>query len=116
MTENHHRKHIIPQNVFYAKFFKNIFFSLLIILGSLAIGVFGYHYAAKLSWLDSLLNASMILTGMGQIDALPNDSAKWFASFYAIYSGVVFLTTIAITFAPLIHRFFHIFHLDEGGK
>ena len=82
---------------------------------SLGIGILGYHYTNNLSWLDSLLNASMILTGMGPIDPLINDGAKWFASFYSIFSGVVFLSIVAVFLAPIVHRFLHKFHLDDDN-
>ena len=83
-----------------------------IILVSLAIGILGYHYLEGQSWIDSLLNASMILTGMGPVDPLKTTSAKLFATFYSLYSGVAFLTMMAILMAPLLHRFLHKFHLD----
>lgn len=79
---------------------------------SLAIGVVGYHVTAGLSWIDALLNASMILTGMGPVDPLPNTASKVFASAYALFSGVAFLTIVAVMLAPLVHRFLHRFHLE----
>ena len=82
----------------------------------MGIGVLGYHYFNELSWLDSLLNASMILTGMGPIDAMKNDGAKWFASIYAIFSGVAFLSTVAVFLSPIVHRFLHRLHLDEDKE
>ena len=72
----------------------------------------GYHYFAKLAWLDSFLNASMILTGMGPIDPMPNESSKIFAGCYALFSGIAFLSIVAVLFAPILHRLFHIFHLE----
>jgi hypothetical protein len=79
---------------------------------SLAIGVAGYHWIAGLSWLDAFLNASMILTGMGPVDRLDSAAAKLFASAYALFSGVAFLTMAAVLFAPLVHRMLHRLHLD----
>jgi hypothetical protein len=79
----------------------------------LGIGVLGYHYINDLPWMDALLNASMILTGMGPIDAMKTDAAKLFASFYSIFSGVVFLSTVAVFLAPIAHRFLHKLHVDE---
>jgi hypothetical protein len=64
----------------------------------LSLGILGYHFFAGLPWLDSLLNASMILTGMGPVNPVTTVAGKLFASFYALYSGVVFLTTIALFF------------------
>jgi hypothetical protein len=87
--------------------------SLLLIIVSLLIGMLGYHYLNGLSWLDALVNASMILTGMGPVDPLTNDAAKWFASAYAIFSGVAFLSIIAVLLAPAVHRFLHKLHIEE---
>jgi hypothetical protein len=81
---------------------------------SLAVGVVGYHYLGELSWVDALLNAAMILGGMGPVDPLRSVAAKLFASFYALFSGVVFLATAAILMAPLVHRLLHRFHLESG--
>ncbi|MHB9081979.1 MAG: hypothetical protein ACYC3X_31325 [Pirellulaceae bacterium] len=89
-----------------------------IIVGSLFVGSAGYHYFGDLPWIDSLLNASMILAGMGPVDPLKTDSAKLFASFYALYSGVAFLAIMAVLTAPLLHRLLHKFHMEisEGER
>ena len=82
---------------------------------SLAVGVFGYMRFAGLGFVDAFLNASMILGGMGPVDALRNDSAKMFASFYALYSGIALLGTIAVILTPVMHRMLHALHLSEKG-
>ncbi len=84
-----------------------------LIAGALAIGVLGYHFIAHLRWIDALLNAAMILGGMGPVDPVPNDAAKLFASAYALFAGAVFLVAIGILVSPLVHRALHRFHLDE---
>ena len=86
------------------------------ILFSLLIGILGYHYFESLSWIDSLLNASMILGGMGPVDALKTNSGKIFASFYALYSGIILLASVGLLAAPLVHRFLHRFHLEIEGE
>ena len=83
-----------------------------IILFSLAIGILGYHYIESLSWIDALLNASMILGGMGPVDELHTGAGKLFASFYALYSGIILLASVGILMTPIFHRFLHRFHLD----
>jgi hypothetical protein len=83
---------------------------------SLGIGVWGYEHYAGFSRVDAFLNASMILGGMGPVGDLPNDDAKWFASFYALYSGIALLTTVAVLLAPLVHRLLHLLHLDDEEK
>src|ERR1700733_5290236 len=99
-------KHLknLPHPKHYAtKLFKNALAGIFIISVSLWIGTVGYHHYFKLRWVDSLYNASMILAGMGPVDAAINDDGKVFASFYAIYSGVTFLTSVAIILGPVVH-------------
>src|SRR5689334_21896773 len=91
--------------VFYGRIIRFLTYAFLVIIISLLIGICGYHFYGNLGWIDSLVNASMILTGMGPVDRLQSTGGKIFESFYAIYSGVVFLSTIAVLIAPLIHRF-----------
>jgi hypothetical protein len=83
-----------------------------IIAGSLVMGMLGYHFLEKLSWIDSLLNAAMILGGMGPVNALITTGGKIFASFYALYSGIIFLVSVGVILAPLYHRFLHRFHME----
>ncbi len=88
----------------------------LLILFSLAIGILGYHYFESLSWVDSLLNASMILGGMGPVDTIHTTGGKIFASFYALFSGIILLASVGILAAPLFHRVLHRFHLEIEGE
>jgi len=90
--------------------------SLAIVAGSLAFGVLGYHFLAGLPWIDALVNAAMLLGGMGPVDALHTPAGKLFASFFALYSGIVFLVAAGLLIAPVFHRFLHHFHVEvEGG-
>ena len=89
---------------------------MLFLIASLAIGILGYHYFMGLGFADSLINASMILSGMGPVDHADTDAAKIFASFYAIYSGIAFISSMAFLFIPILHRFLHKFHLDIQEK
>ena len=79
---------------------------------SLAIGIIGYHYLVGLTWVDSILNASMILGGMGPVNPIDSEGGKLFASFYALFAGVIFLVVAGIIIAPLAHRLLHRLHLD----
>ena len=79
---------------------------------SLGIGVMGYHVMAGLDWVDALLNASMILTGMGPVSPLTTSGAKLFASAYALFSGVIFIASAGVAVGPVAHRFLHRFHLE----
>jgi hypothetical protein len=94
---------------------RHIALAVAILIFSLGLGTTGYHYLARLDWIDALLNASMILTGMGPVDTLHTSTAKLFASFYALFSGVVFLGIASVLVAPFAHRILHRFHLEESS-
>jgi hypothetical protein len=87
-------------------------FAMGLISASLGIGIVGYHYLADLNFIDSLHMSSLILTGMGPVVEMKTDAAKLFSSFYALYSGVAFLTISAIFFAPIFHRVLHILQVE----
>jgi hypothetical protein len=110
----HKSREIISVKYFIRRQFAFLFYAFVVISFSLFIGMAGYHYFGELNWIDSLLNASMILTGMGPVNLLNTDAAKLFASFYSLYSGVVFLTTIAMLLAPAVHRIMHILHIENN--
>jgi hypothetical protein len=80
---------------------------------ALFLGMLGYHELDGLSWIDSLVNASMILGGMGPVDPLRNNAAKIFASFYALFSGLFFIAILGMLLAPFAHRLMHRLHFDE---
>ena len=80
---------------------------------ALAIGMAGYHWIAGFGWVDSFLNASMILGGMGPIGDLPNDAAKIFAGFYALFAGLFFIAMLGLLLAPFLHRLAHHLHIDD---
>jgi len=100
-----------------AKFTKRVIrhfaLALLVIAVGLGVGVLGYHFLGKLNWIDSLLNASMILAGMGPVDTLHSSAVKIFASCYALFSGLAFIGIASVIIAPFAHRILHRFNLDK---
>ena len=80
---------------------------------ALGVGVVGYHYLGDLPWIDALLNASMILGGMGPVDLINSSAGKLFASFYALFSGLLFIGVASLLIAPFVHRVMHRMHLDD---
>lgn len=111
----HRSEQIISKARFHKRVRKYTFFAFSLIGISWFIGALGYHFltAPHLSWVDSFYNAAMILGGMGPVAILDNAPAKIFASIYALFSGITFLSATSIFFAPFVHRFFHILHVDE---
>ena len=107
----HHRQPLLPVSLFIRRLIGSFLVALAFIALSLLIGAVGYHLTEGLPWLDATLNASMILGGMGPVDVLRTTAGKLFATFYALFSGIAFLTIAAILLAPIIHRFLHKFHV-----
>lgn len=109
----YHRQPLAKRSVFAKRLALNGIVGLILLLFSLGIGIAGYHFLEGLSWIDFLLNASMILGGMGPVAPLQTVAGKIFASFYALYSGVALLASVGILATPIFHRFMHHFHLAE---
>ena len=109
-----HRTHpLLSRAKFMRRVGRHLLLALFVVSIALGIGVFGYHFIAHLAWIDSLLNASMILGGMGPVDPLKTDCAKLFASFYALFSGLAFVGIVSLLLAPFVHRLLHRFHAEE---
>ena len=112
MFFEHHTQPLATQAEFVRRMLRFGLVTAGIILFSLGIGILGYHYLESLSWIDALLNASMILGGMGPVNNLQTNAGKIFASFYALYSGIILLASVGILITPVFHRFLHRFHLE----
>jgi hypothetical protein len=87
--------------------------TLALVFTTLFLGMAGYHFLENLSWVDSYVNAAMILGGMGPVAELHTTGGKLFAGTYALFAGLVFLLGIGVILAPIVHRTMHRFHLDE---
>ena len=112
-TYESRKQPIAPLTIFYRRILKNILIATGILAFCLLIGIFGYHYIADAPWIDAIHNASMILSGMGPVVEIKTNVGKWFSSFYALFSGVVFITNIGIILAPAMHRLFHRLHVED---
>jgi hypothetical protein len=106
-------KKLLPLALFLRRVLLYFSYALILIIFSTGIGTVGYRYFGNLSWVDSFYNACMILTGMGPVNIMETNTAKLFASFYALFSGIAFLSTIAVFLAPIAHRFMHVLHIKE---
>ena len=111
MYENRSRP-LLSRKKFYHRMARSMTLALALIGGSLLIGMAGYHEFEHMGWIDSFANASMILSGMGPLGELKTTTGKIFAGCYALFSGVAFLTSVGVVFAPVYHRFLHKFHLE----
>ncbi|MCL5996463.1 MAG: hypothetical protein M1546_10485 [Chloroflexi bacterium] len=107
-----HDQPLLSRRRFIRRQLRHAAFALGLVTLSLAIGMLGYHFLAHLPWIDSFLNASMILTGMGPVDRMETPVAKLFAGCYALFAGLIFLVSTGVLFIPLLHRLFHHFHLE----
>ena len=109
----HRTQHLLSRAAFARRVARHVILALFVVGFGLGIGVVGYHYLAELPWLDALLNASMILSGMGPVDPLHKPIAKLFASFYALFSGLAFIAVASVLVLPFAHRILHRLHLDK---
>lgn len=109
----HKNSPILSKADFFKRQLKFLGYAFFLLAFSLGLGMTGYRIATGMGWVDAFYNASMILTGMGPVDTMPTQGAKIFGGSYALFSGIVFLTTVAVMFAPLIHRLLHLMHIEE---
>ncbi len=115
MFEHRHEK-LLPRRLFLRRLARYALISLGIILVSLVFGMIGYRVIEGFSWVDSFLNAAMLMGGMGPVGVLHTDAGKVFAGIYALYCGFVVLVAIGIFAAPIFHRFLHHFHLESEHR
>ncbi len=114
MYERRHQR-LAPLGVFIRRIVSSLGIALGMIAVALSIGISGYHWIAGFNWIDSLLESSMILAGMGPVNSLTTDGAKLFASLYALFSGLVFIGIMGVVLTPAAHRLLHKFHLESNG-
>jgi len=91
-------------------------FAAAMVLGALLIGVLGYRFLNKESWVDAFVDAAMILGGMGPVAKLDGDPAKIFAGCYALFSGLVFIGSAAVLVAPWLHGLLHRLHAEPDDE
>ena len=108
----HRHETLLPFPLFLRRVARWTALAIAVIFVSLAVGVCGYHYLDGFSWVDSLLNASMILAGMGPVDPLKTNAGKIFASAYALYSGLALIAVVGLMLTPILHRVLHQFHME----
>lgn len=104
---------LVSRTLFIRRIRTSLLYSIIIISFSLLIGTLGYHAFSDCTWIDAFHNASMILSGMGPVITIQNFSGKVFSSFYALFSGLVFITNLGVLLAPLLHRILHHFHIED---
>jgi hypothetical protein len=109
----HHSERLLPARDFVIRMIRHGGLILMVLAVSLVAGIVGYHYLARMSWVDSFLNASMILGGMGPVGELPDATAKIFAGCYALYSGIILIVIAGIMIAPIAHRLLHKLHAED---
>jgi len=109
----HRTEPLLATQAFIRRVIISFLFGIVLILLSLAVGMTGYHVFEHLEWIDSFANASMLLSGMGPLEQPQTEAGKIFAGIYALYSGLAVILIAGITFAPIVHRFLHKFHLEN---
>ena len=109
----HFSRPLAHRRVFLWRLGANLLVALVVILASLFAGMLIYHVAAGMSWVDSFLNAAMILSGEGPMGPIDGTAAKILAGLYAIYSGVLLIVLTGLVLAPVFHRVLHGLHVED---
>ncbi|NBV45139.1 MAG: hypothetical protein EBR86_05730 [Planctomycetia bacterium] len=109
----HRSQPLLPAQGFLRRVLLYVGLSTAMIAAALGVGVVGYRWFGGLDWIDALVNASMILGGMGPVDRMTTHAGKLFTSFYALFSGLLFIGAASVVLAPFVHRVLHRLHLDE---
>ena len=109
----HRTDPVLPRHRFFVRVAAFLGLSAALVIVALGIGVLGYHYLGGLRWIDALVNASMILGGMGPVDQITSDAGKLFASAYALFSGLLFIGAASLLLTPFVHRIMHKLHIEE---
>ncbi len=112
----HKSNPLLPRKAFILRLQRCVLLSVAISLVTLAIGMSGYHFLERMSWVDAFANASMILAGMGPFGSMNTSAGKIFAGCYALFCGLIFVTVVTLILAPIFHRALHKFHLEVHGK
>ncbi len=112
MIYEHKHEPLLGRTAFLARVARHGGVALMITLVSLLVGTLGYHGLAAQSWIDSFLNAAMLMGGMGPVGDIGPTAGKLFAAFFALYAGFVFIVVAGLLIAPLFHRILHRFHLE----
>jgi TM2 domain-containing membrane protein YozV len=105
-----HKDPLISWARFFLRMLRSALCGIALITIALLIGMLGYHHFEHMSWLDAFVNAAMIRSGMGPLTELHSDGGKYFAGYYALFSGFTFAAALGLFFAPLAHRLLHAFH------
>lgn len=109
----HRTAPLLPRHHFLRRVLCYVAAATVLIGAALGVGVLGYHHLGGLPWIDALVNASMILGGMGPVDPIASTAGKLFTSFYALFSGLLFIGVASLLLAPFVHRVMHKLHLDD---
>lgn len=112
LTYEHLGEPLLPRRKFLYRIWQHFLVALAVVVVSMLIGMVGYHWLARFSWIDSFLNSAMLLGGMGPVGDIPTESGKLFAGFYALYSGLVLIVSAGVLLTPVLHRLMHHLHLE----
>src|SRR5437899_3040478 len=115
MYEQRHQP-LISKRLYYRRLLGHFCFAVAIVAAAWGIGIIGYRFVGGLAWDDAMVNAAMILGGMGPIDKIDKFPGKLFASFYALFSGLIFVVLFCVLLAPVLYRLLHRFHLEKSQE
>ncbi len=106
MAKIHPQKDSDPIHSFVRHFLRNLVLGSAILILILFIGLIGYRYFENTGWIDSYVNAAMIVSGVGTLTDPKTTEGKIFVGTYSILGSASFLLVVAVVFSPVIHWLF----------
>jgi hypothetical protein len=120
MPWEHRSEPLAPGHIFAGRMARQILLVAGIVGTALAIGIVGYMIVSKgtenLTFIDSFLEASMLLSGAGPLytERTSSNALKIFSSLYSLFGALIVISSVGILASPIVHRVLHRLHLERG--
>lgn len=105
-------ENLISRRKFAKRIFVFAFMGIIIETLTIFIGSLGFHFIEGLSWLNSILNATMVITGNGPSFEAHSNTGKIFQIIFSVAGVIIFVLVISVILVPVFHRVLHSFHFD----
>lgn len=107
----HFKQELISFEKFVLRLIRFYFIATGLLLFALLPGIVGFYWIDRLNLKQATVNALSILGTIDPPYPSTSDMGRTFTAVYGLFSETVFLLSLAILLAPVIHRIFHKFHV-----
>jgi hypothetical protein len=109
-------ENLLSNRQFVARMVRFAVLGITIEVAVLLIGSLGFHYVGGLNWIDSALNATMVITGNGPAFEPQTKGAKIFQIIFTLSGVIGFVLILSVMLAPVLHRVLHHFHITPDDS